>query len=312
MPERTDQYASEYVDDAWSQDATPKEAQEGLSENVSRQSYPSAFRLGQMSPYAASSHVADNYLPYRGSAQEQHGVTQLFAPMPPDADLEFVPSDMGPAIGGEAAGPPTQFPQPTPVQVVSMPEPNNIPVGRSVQQTLPPREGINGIPKVIPIAGREQNRTHTWFAADNHMEDDPGVPYCVHITFDRDRAQFVANSTDAGSPAVRSYATDGIPLMSNGMHHGPVAHTEGIFSFNTESFVPEFFEFYLTRPSHIEQALWMIPDMTADEYFAISPSLHESSQRVRSAVNRIDFLDAVLASKFRRVFCTMQYSSQVG
>lgn len=312
MTENTESLASEYVNDAWKQGPTPTEDREGLSENVSTRSYPSAYRLGIGSPYEASTHVATNYLPYRGSVDEQHGVPQLFAPMPPDADLENVPSPMGPAIGGGEAGPATQFPEPIAVQVVSMPEPNNIPSGRAVQVTLPPREGPNGVPKVIPIVGREQNRTHTWFAADNHVEDDPNVPYCVHITFDRDRAQFVINSTDAGSPAVRSYATDGIPLMSNGMHHGPVAHTEGIYSFNTESFVPEFFEFYLTRPSHIETALWMIPDMSADEYFSLRPSLHESSRRVRSAVSRTDFLDAVLASKYRRVFATMQYSSQVG
>lgn len=307
MSSGSDNRADQYVDDAWKEGETPEEARTGVSRNISLRSFPAAYRLGQASPYEGVSHEAGYFTPYRGGASVSHGVTQLFNPSPPDEELENIPSSEGPVIGGEPAQQAMPFPEPLPVSVVSMPQPNYVPQNRDGQVRLPPRNGQYGIPEVQNVASREQNRTQAWFATDNH--DDGTAPYCTHVTFQRDMGNFIYADPKTGRPS----ATWGIPLQSNGMWYGALKHTEGMYGFNTEHFDSEEYEYYLTIPKYLTKALWMVKGMTADAHH----EFHEKTVRQRSAqikadVPRMDFLDAVEGDKWRILHFNFEYSSQVG
>lgn len=312
MTSGSDVTEDQYVDNAWQEGETPDEAQSGVSRNISTSSYPSAYRLGQSSPYESGIYSVNNYTPYRGGgANVQHGVTQLFNPVPPDAGLEPPPSSEGPVIGGEPAAPAMQFPQPTPVSIVSTPQPNQIPNNRDGQIRLPPRNGIYGMPIVMPLVSREQHRTGMYFATDNHFDGqntDAAMPYCSHITFQRDLGNFIFENPVTGRPS----ATWGLPLQSDGTWLGSFPHTEPVYGFNTTSFDPVMFEFYLTKAHIVNKALWLIDDMSAAEYHMLMKDPGEASARVASAVSRMDFLAITEQQSHRIMFFNMQYSSQVG
>lgn len=309
MADENSSRADQYVDDAWKANATEEEAKSGVSGNVSLHSFPPSYRLGQPSPTIGTAQGRPYALPYRGGASVAHGVGQLFDPGPVDMPLEEIPSADGPAIGGQPADPAMPFPDPIPVQVVSMPQLNNIPMQRDGQVRLPPREGRDAIPRVQNVLSREQNRTAAYFASDNHEEDDPNTPYCVHLTFQRDIGNFIF---DPDRPA----ASWGIPLQSNGQWFGSFKHTEGMYGFNTESFEVTEFERYLTVPKYLKLGLWRLDGMDADTYLKMTDpqeiSTRALSQHVKSSLDRMDFLALVEAQKWRTLHFSLEYSSQVG
>lgn len=279
----------------WEEEASESEKETHVSRNISLRSFPSAFRLGQPSPLEAPAQVGTNYTPYRGGGSSiQHGVPQLYTPSPPDKRLEPTPHDSGPTIGGEDSAPALRFPEPQPVRVVEMPQAtNSVPLGRTAFQRLPPRVGATipeaqqAIPTVVPIIGREQQRTKMWAESDNHEEEEPGDPYCVHMSFDR---EFRGRS---------------FPLMSNGNPWGPHAHTEGVFGANTESFAPEGFEYY--KSLDLYQRMMRKHVLIMGETFDPDKPLQAYAQEAE----RMDFLAVVEESKWRTFHLAMEYSAEV-
>lgn len=305
--------ADQYVDKAWEEPETESEAATGVSRNISLGSFPPAYRLGGTAPFEGVVQERQYGTPYRGGATVQHGVRQLFAPSPPDQPLEQVPSSEGPVIGGEPAEPAMPFPEPVPVQVVSMPQMNQIPMQRDGQVRLPPRNGAQGTPVVTNVVSREQNRDGMWFAAGNHT-DEPGVPYCVHFTFQRDLGNFIFENPRTGTPQ----ATWGVPLKSDGSWYGSVNHTEGVWGFNTMHFDPAEMEHYLTMPKYLNKAMWLIEGMDAETYlgnltsYEMPDKMVQTMRMVKSEVPRMDFLAMVEAMTWRTLHFNLGYNTQVG
>jgi len=302
--------ADEYVDGAWDQNATPAEVETGVSSNISLHSFPPAYRLGQQSPTLYQQQERGYGTPYRGGVTTAHGVGQLVDVEPPDAPLEDIPSAEGPVIGGNPAETPMSFPEPVPVQVVSMPQTNQIPGNRDGQVRLPPRDGEFGVPQVQNVLSREQNRDSVAFAAGNHT-DPPGVPYCVHFTFQRDLGNFIYNPN-------RPQATWGVPIKSDGSWFHDVKHTEGIYGFNTMHFDAAWYERYLTWPHLVNKAMWLIDGMDAENYLAnevhygMPDRALQTMRMVKSDVSKMDFLAMAEEDMWRTLHFSVTYSSQVG
>lgn len=305
--------ADEYVDGAWNQNATPEEVETGVSQNVSLHSFPPAYRLGQASPMLYEQQPAKYGTPYRGGVTTAHGVGQKLDVEPPDAPLEDIPSSDGPVIGGNPAETPMSFPEPVPVQVVSMPQTNQINQNRDGQVRLPPRNGAQGAPVVQNVVSREQNRDDMWFAAGNH-EDPPGVPYCVHFTFQRDLGNFIYENPRTGTPQ----ATWGVPLKSDGSWYGGVKHSEGVYGFNTMHFDPDEMEYYLTVPQYLNKAMWLIDGMDAETYlgnlttYSTPDKTLQTMKMVKSEVQRMDFLAMVENLSWRTLHFNLGYNTQAG